>query len=59
MHAGHLIVFRGLVIVLSLALVGLAFVHRHPIGKTTVFLICELGLAISLALASIAISLLW
>ena len=59
MHPGHLLFFRLLVIVLSLALVGLTFIHHHQKGQTTVFLICEMGLAILLAVASVAIGFLW
>ena len=59
MHYGHLLFIRVLVIVLSLVLVGLTFVHHHQKGQITTFIICEMGLAILLAIASIAVGFLW
>jgi hypothetical protein len=58
-HTNHLLVIRVLVIVLSLALVALTFVHHHQRGQITVFLICEIGLALLLALASLTMGLWW
>ncbi len=52
MHHGHLFYIRILVIVLSLALVALTFVHHHQKGQITAFLVCELGLAVVLAIAA-------
>jgi NADH:ubiquinone oxidoreductase subunit K len=59
MHAGHLLVIRVLIIALSLALVALTFVHHHQKGQITVFLICELGLAVLLAIAAATAGYLW
>lgn len=59
MHAGHLLILRVLIIVLSLALVGLTFVHHHQRGQITVFLICEIGLALLIAVATLALGFLW
>ena len=58
-HTNHLLIIRVLVIVLSLALVALTFVHHHQRGQITVFLICEIGLVLLLALASITMGLWW
>ncbi len=59
MHVGHLFLFRILVIALSLALVALTFVHHHQRGQITIFLICEAGLAIVLAVAAATFGYLW
>ena len=59
MHYDHLIIFRVLVIVLSLALVAVRFVHHHQKGQTTVFLICEIGLAVLIAIAAVTFGYLW
>ncbi len=59
MHYGHLFFFRVLVIALSLALVALTFVHHHQRGQITVFLVCEVGLAIVLTLAAATFGYLW
>jgi NADH:ubiquinone oxidoreductase subunit K len=59
MHYDHLFVFRILVIALSLALVALTFIHHHQKGQITIFLICEAGLAIVLAVAAATFGHLW
>ncbi|HEX4141678.1 MAG TPA: hypothetical protein VHY09_15120 [Candidatus Methylacidiphilales bacterium] len=59
MHPGHLLILRVLIIVLSLALVGLTFVHHHQKGQITVFLICEVGIAVLLAAAAATFGFLW
>jgi hypothetical protein len=53
MILGHLLLIRVLVIVLLLALVGLTFVHHHQKGQITAFIICEIGLAVVIAAASL------
>jgi hypothetical protein len=59
MHHGHLLIIRVLVIILSLTLVGLTFVHHHQKGQITTFIICEIGLAVLLAMAAISAGYLW
>lgn len=59
MHHGHLFLLRVLVIALSLALVALTFVHHHQKGQITTFIICEIGLAVVLAIAAVTAGYLW
>ncbi len=59
MHAGHLFLFRVLVIALSLALVALTFIHHHQRGQITAFLVCEVGFALVLAIAAATFGYLW
>ncbi len=59
MHIGHLLILRVLIIALSLALVGLTFVHHHQKGQITIFLICEVGIAVVLAAAAATFGFLW
>ena len=59
MQLSHLLILRVLIIILSLALVGLTFVHHHQKGQITVFLICEVGIAVLLVAAAATFGYLW
>ncbi len=59
MHYDHLFILRVLIIVLSLALVALTFVHHHQKGQITIFLICEVGIAVLLVAAAATFGFLW
>jgi hypothetical protein len=59
MQLSHLLILRVLIIVLSLALVGLTFVHHHQKGQITIFLICEVGIAVVLVAAAATFGFLW
>ena len=59
MQLSHLLILRVLIIVLSLALVALTFVHHHQKGQITIFLICEVGIAVLLAAAAATFGFLW
>jgi NADH:ubiquinone oxidoreductase subunit K len=59
MQLSHLLILRVLIIALSLALVGLTFVHHHQKGQITIFLICEVGIAVVLVVAAATFGYLW
>jgi hypothetical protein len=59
MNYGHLLILRTIIIALSLALVGLTFVHHHQKGQITIFLICEVGIAVVLVVAAATFGFLW
>jgi len=59
MQLSHLLILRVLIIVLSLALVALTFVHHHQKGQITIFLICEVGIAVVLVAAAATFGFLW
>ncbi len=55
MLTGHLFLIRVLIIILSLALVIVAFIHHHQKGQSAIFLISEIGIALLLALTSLTL----